>query len=145
LIGLGRQRGGTHAHESGLPDTWWTSWAAASEDGRAQRTFLLVDDGDTWLGMALARDDAPESPSAVINAMWVAPEARGMGGARLLCDACVAWASARGFPEVVLDVARGNTRALHVYEAAGFAIRSEETRIQHGRTLHEYVMARRLS
>jgi RimJ/RimL family protein N-acetyltransferase len=136
--------GGTYAHESELPGSWWDGWAARSQDGQEQRTYVLADDTDAWLGIALARDDRPDSSGAVINAMWVAPEARGRGGARLLCDACVAWARAHGFPEIVLDVVVGNERALRVYEAAGFVIRGETTWHGHGRTLHEYVMARAL-
>ena len=136
--------GGTYEHESGLPDSWWSDWAARSGAGREQRTFVLVDDTDSWLGIALARDDRPDSIGAVINAMWVAPEARGRGGARLLCDACVAWAREHGLPESVLDVVIDNERALRVYAAAGFVIRGETTWHGHGRTLHEYVMARTL-
>jgi ribosomal protein S18 acetylase RimI-like enzyme len=137
--------GATHAHESGLPLRWFEEWAARSGDGSEQRTFVLVDDADAWLGLALARSDEPDSRGAVINAMWVAPGARGMGGARLLCDACVAWATEHGFPEIALDVFVGNDRARRIYEAAGFAIRSEEMRTQHGRTLHDYVMVRPLT
>lgn len=136
--------GGTHTHEDALPQSWWDTWAARSEDGSEQRTFVLADGADAWRGIALARSGEPASRSAAINAMWVAPEARGMGGARLLCDACVAWAREHGFAEIVLDVVVGNDRALRVYEAAGFVIRGETTWHGHGRSLHEYVMARAL-
>lgn len=134
----------TLAHEAGLPETWWDDWAARSEDGGEQRTFVLTDSSDAWLGLALVRSDEPGSRSAVINAMWVAPEARGRDGAGVLCDACAAWAKEQVFPELMLDVVVGNDPALRAYAAAGFAIRGETTWSRHGRTLHEYVMARPL-
>ena len=80
--------GSTYEREIGLPDEWWSTGAAKSADGREQRMFIAVDD-ERWLGMALARDDAG---TAVLNAMWVAPEGRGRGVGTALCDACAAWA-----------------------------------------------------
>jgi len=108
----------TYAGESSLPDEWWTSRAALSEAGEEQRTYVVVDAEDRWLGMALARDDAG---TAVLNAMWVAPEGRGEGAARALCDACAGWAAAHGFDALDVGVFPDNLPARRMYEACGFA------------------------
>jgi RimJ/RimL family protein N-acetyltransferase len=136
--------GATHAGEAARPDAWWQAWAAASEAGREQRTFVLVAEDDPWLGLALVRLDPARPASAVVNAMWVAPGARGRGGSRLLCDACAAWAAARGCDELTLGVVAGNHAARRAYEAAGFAVRGRISRSLGSRTLEELVMRRAL-
>jgi len=105
----------TYERERALPDEWWTSRAALSEAGEAQRMYVATED-ERWLGLALARDD---DGTAVLNAMWVAPEGRGRGAARALCDACAAWARSRGFPYLEVGVFPDN-EARHVYAAVGF-------------------------
>jgi GNAT superfamily N-acetyltransferase len=134
----------THAHEAGLGEVWWQSWADQSDDGTEQRTFVLVDASDAWLGLALVRREELRSATASLNAMWVAPEARGRRGALALCAACADWARAQGMRELTLEVVIGNDSALRAYEAAGFAVRDETTWTGHGRTLHEFLMVRPL-
>jgi GNAT superfamily N-acetyltransferase len=112
----------TYEAELALPDEWWTSRAALSEAGEEQRTYVVTEDDD-WLGMALARDDAG---TAVLNAMWVAPEGRGRGVARTLCDACADWAKAHGFAVLEVGVFGNNAPARRMYAAAGFAPDREE-------------------
>jgi GNAT superfamily N-acetyltransferase len=109
--------GSSHARELAYAEDWWTSRAALSEAGEEQRCFVLVDEEDRWLGMALARDDAGQ---AVLNGMWVAPEARGRGAARQLCDACADWARDRGFPALDVAVFPDNAAAGRLYASAGF-------------------------
>jgi ribosomal protein S18 acetylase RimI-like enzyme len=108
----------TYAREAALEDDWWTSRAALSEEGEQQRMYVAVDAEDRWLGLALARDDAG---TAVLNAMWVAPEGRGQGAARALCDACAGWAAEHGFEALYVGVFPDNAPARRMYEAAGFA------------------------
>ena len=52
--------------------------------------------------------------------MWVAPEGRGQGAARALCDACADWATAHGFAALDVEVFPDNAPARRMYEAAGF-------------------------
>jgi GNAT superfamily N-acetyltransferase len=113
----------TYEREVALPEDWWTSRAALSEDGEQQRLFVLVDEEDRWLGLALARDDAG---TAVLNAMWVAPEARGQGAAKALCDACADWARAHGFDALHVGVFPDNAGARRLYESAGFVSHSRD-------------------
>ncbi len=113
----------TYEREAALEDDWWTSRAALSEAGEKQRMYVVTDDQDRWLGLALARDDAG---TAVLNAMWVAPEGRGQGAATALCDACAGWAKERGFDALHVGVFEDNAPARRMYEAAGFVASGEE-------------------
>ena len=113
----------TYEREVALEDDWWTSRAALSEAGEKQRMYVITDDQDRWLGLALARDDAG---TAVLNAMWVAPEGRGQGAATALCDACAGWAKERGFEALHVGVFEANAPARRMYEAAGFVASGEE-------------------
>jgi RimJ/RimL family protein N-acetyltransferase len=136
--------GSTYAREVDQPAARWEGWAALSEDGTTQRTFVLVGEDDRWLGLALARLDDAEPRSAVLNAMWVEPEARGRRAASVLCDACARWATEHGCHQLTLQVVVDNHAARRAYEAAGFAVCGQSTWSHGGRTLDEFDMARSL-
>jgi ribosomal protein S18 acetylase RimI-like enzyme len=123
--------GSTYAREVGRPPAWWERWAADSDDGRDARTFVAIDAAGRWLGLALVRRDAAEPGTAVLHAMWVAPEARRRGAARALCDACAGWARASGCHMLTLGVAEGNDAALAAYRAAGFPSPARRRRRSH--------------
>ena len=57
---------------------------------------------------------------AVINAMWIAPEIRGRGYGKQLCEACIAWATQHAYPRIYLHAKRDNAAALATYRAVGF-------------------------
>lgn len=135
--------GATPEREEARPAAFWHERAALSESGAEQRTFVLVDADDRWLGLALARAaEAPAERRAVVNAMWVAPEARGRGAGRVLADACAAWAAERGFRSLELAVIAGNEAALRAYRAAGFAETGAGRTLADGR--RELTMVRQL-
>jgi GNAT superfamily N-acetyltransferase len=135
--------GSSHAREHAEPDSFWTDWATASEDGSRQRTFVCVGSDGDWLGMAMVRSES--DVDAVLNAMWVAPGARGLGMASALCDACSDWARARGHIRLNLTVLRANDIARKAYEGAGFALISEFTFTREdGTRLDKLAMARPL-
>jgi RimJ/RimL family protein N-acetyltransferase len=137
--------GSSYARDAAHPQEHWDRWAAESDAGSRQRTFVLVDDEDRWHGLALVRYDADEPGTAVLLGMWVAPEVRGRRLGVLLSDACAAWATQQGLRELTLAVVAGNERALRAYAAAGFVVRGTTTWRQAGRTLDELVMARALT
>jgi RimJ/RimL family protein N-acetyltransferase len=91
------------------------------------------------------RRDADDRSVAFLYAMWVAPEARGGGAARALCDACAAWAAQRGCTTLRLAVFAANPAARRAYAAAGFAVcgRADVT-TPDGRVRDELRMARAL-
>ncbi|MBV9819818.1 MAG: GNAT family N-acetyltransferase [Solirubrobacterales bacterium] len=134
----------TYAREAGRSASWWHAQAQRSEAGLEGRTFVLVDETGRWLGLSSALVD-PHHPGIVrLLGMWVAPQARGRGGAGRLCEACGAWAAERGARELELHVVIGNEPARRAYAAAGFAVRERTTWTAHGRTLQELVMVRTL-
>lgn len=112
--------GATYDGDAARPAQWWEHSAGNTE----QRTYVAVDGADRWLGMALVRPG--DGGTAVINAMWVAPEARRQGAGRALLDACVGWARDRGFGAVVLNVRVTNAVARAAYAAAGFTLWRED-------------------
>lgn len=136
--------GSTYARDAGQPVERWQRWAASSELGTSQRTFVLEADGGRWLGLALVRLDDEKPGSAVLNAMWVAPEARGQRAAALLCDACATWATERDCRQMTLDVVVDNRSARRAYEVAGFIVCGQSTWSRDGRALEELVMSRSL-
>src|SRR4051812_16488826 len=103
--------GATYARDAARPAAFWDDAAAASGAGGSQRTYVGTDDDDTWLALALVRRDDERPDEAVVNAMWVAPAARGRGLGRALCEACLAWAAGRGLPRVRIHVFAGNPAA----------------------------------
>ena len=102
--------GATYESDAARPPSWWEQGAQRSDDGREQRMFVVVDDEDRWLGLALVRADDETPGDAVLNAMWVAPEARGQGASRALCEACAEWASEHGFAHLNAAIVVGNER-----------------------------------
>jgi RimJ/RimL family protein N-acetyltransferase len=136
--------GGTYDGDAAKPASWWEWWAEQSTKGHEQRTFVVVDGEDRWLGIALVRADDDAPGEAVLNAMWVAPEARRHGAARALCDACAAWAAQHAFRALNAAVVVGNDAARRAYEAAGFAFSHATTWTGDGRTLEELILTRAL-
>jgi ribosomal protein S18 acetylase RimI-like enzyme len=61
---------------------------------------------------------------AHIEVLTVSQSARGKGVARSLIQAAEAWARARGYPHITLNVFARNTRAAAVYDKLGY---SQET------------------
>jgi GNAT superfamily N-acetyltransferase len=134
--------GSTHARDCAQTEEWWEQWAARSDDGTTQRTFVLTDDDDRWLGLVLVCIEDARPGSAALTAMWVSPDARGRRGGALLCNACAAWAAERGLATLALTVVIDNDAARRTYEAAGFAICAETTWSREGRSLDVFVMSR---
>ncbi|MDA0184830.1 GNAT family N-acetyltransferase [Solirubrobacter phytolaccae] len=127
--------GATFEGDASRPADWWERGARHSEQG-VQRTFVVVDEEDRWLGMALVRADDESPGDAVINAMWIAPEARRQGMGRALLEACVEWALERRFRAVNLAVRIINAPARAAYASAGFEfVRAERDEHQLKRPL----------
>jgi RimJ/RimL family protein N-acetyltransferase len=77
--------------------------------------------------------------------MWVAPEARGRGALRVLCEAAVAWTRARGLHTLELGVMDTNAGARAAYAAAGFAEQDRQEVRRGGRDLVHVRMTRPVS
>src|SRR5579884_2569028 len=78
--------GTLHADEAALPEQVWHERAAAAAAG-AERTIVVVEDGDRWLAMASGTASAGGASGLTITAgsVWAHPETRGRGlGAALI-------------------------------------------------------------
>lgn len=73
---------------------------------------------------ALERDT--DNARFLMDGIFVAPEARGLGVGTRLIDAIADEAVARGYAEVRLDVIDINTRARKLYERQGFVVVEEQ-------------------
>jgi ribosomal protein S18 acetylase RimI-like enzyme len=135
--------GATYEGDAARPEAWWEMIATLSDAGIEQRTFVFEEAGE-WLGFILIRRDDDHPPDAVINATWVAPQARGRGIATALTRECVGWARERGFPAVGVAVTAGNAAAQRTYEAAGFAPAFTAEWTEGGRTLNLVVLKQTL-
>ena len=74
--------------------------------------------GETLLGYFVAMQGVDEVHLLNIT---VAPEFQGQGWSRVMLDALTLWARGRNAQWLWLEVRVGNTRALHVYAAQGYA------------------------
>lgn len=90
----------------------WRSRLASTESV----TMLASDDGQD-IGLIVG---APYDDDAGLFAMWVAPEARGMGVGHALVKAVVQWAAQLGYTRIFLDVGDSNQAAIALYTRHGF-------------------------
>ena len=90
--------------------------------GSAHTTFWGAFRGPQLCGMVgLVRETRPKSRhKATVVAMYVAPEARGLGAGRRLLRALVDRARDERLASLVLTVTQNNDDAVRLYEAAGF-------------------------
>lgn len=111
------------------PDAFWVTAEeeAATTVGEWRRrlampdaaTFVAVRDGAD-VGLAVGTRHHEHEGDAALQAVWVAPEARGSGAGRALVRAVVAWARAAGYGSVRLDVGDANGPAVRLYARMGF-------------------------
>ena len=97
--------------------------------------FVAEADGDA-IGMA-AIGPSTYTGAAAITSVWVSPEARGKGVGDSLVRALFAWARERGYTQLLLWVADGNTHAEALYKRHGFRrtgdvqqVRADEDRME---------------
>ena len=100
------------------PDEVWKSWTAEAAAGEEKVLFVAEEDG-RLLGVVggFRRLDPTE---AQLVSLWVDPEARGRGVARVLIRAVATWARGRGAETVVLFVQEANAPGRALYLRAGF-------------------------
>lgn len=106
----------TLADEEAFDDALWIARAKSNAEGVATSGVLAIVDG-TPAGVAVGvrKGDLVE-----LNALWVAPEARGRRVGEALVEAVCAWARARGVGCVELEVALTSHAARTLYRKLGF-------------------------
>jgi ribosomal protein S18 acetylase RimI-like enzyme len=104
--------GSTHERESAWSEDDWKARTAALAP------FVVDDEGSGPVGSAGLVFDEPGAPHVV--AVWVAPEARRRGVAKVLLDAVARSARAGGHRALRLHVARDDSPARALYLRLGF-------------------------
>ena len=105
--------GSTYERERARTLAEWRRWLSPAA------TFLLEDPEGPFGIVAGQRDEV--DPSVVwLQAMWVDPSRRALGGADALVGAVLRWAQSEGAAEVRLQVVETNHRARRFYERLGF-------------------------
>jgi GNAT superfamily N-acetyltransferase len=107
--------GSTYEREFAFDEAEWRA--------RAQTSAWFVVRTDHGVSGIVAGRFDPAWPAhcRVLVAMWVAPQARGTGGAMWLIDAVAEWARDDHATELILGVVDDNARARALYEKSGFA------------------------
>ena len=97
-------------------------WASRLEGGCNSGLDLpLIGRVDTTpAGLAWGKVDRSDRTIVHLYQMWVAPEFRGRGIARLLLRTIVAWAASLEARSVHLGVASGKSSAMRLYASEGF-------------------------
>jgi ribosomal protein S18 acetylase RimI-like enzyme len=111
-------------------------WRHAIE-GRA-RFVAELEGRVVGMSAAGASDDVR---AAALTSVWVAPQARGHGVGDSLVLAATAWASAKGYGQIVLWVTDGNHRAEKLYERHGFRRTGSVQQVRAGEEGVEYEMS----
>jgi ribosomal-protein-alanine N-acetyltransferase len=119
-----------------------TNFLDALQSGYQAQVLLA---NETVLGYFVAMQGVDEVHLLNIT---VAPEFQGQGWSRVMLDALTLWARGRSAQWLWLEVRVGNTRAMRVYEAQGYArvgVRKDYYPAGHGKREDAVVMGLRLS
>jgi ribosomal protein S18 acetylase RimI-like enzyme len=133
--------GSTYGEESSHAEPAWRDWVGGRWRGGTAVAFAVRDQMGAVVGTATGAEFEAEPGVGHLYAMWVAPDARGVGVGRTLVDAVVAWARARGCSSLVLSVTETNEGARRFYEACGFADTGERQPLREGCALDGLIFA----
>jgi len=131
--------GSTYEREVVLADDDWRERVAVGATAADQLPLVALVDG-VPAGLSWGRVHDEEPDVAHIYSVWVAPEHRGLGIARLLMEEVIAWARAFGVRVVRLDVTVGNRGAEQLYRGLGFIEVGDTQPMRAGTTLRSQVM-----
>jgi ribosomal protein S18 acetylase RimI-like enzyme len=136
--------GSTYGDESSQTERAWRDWAAGRWRGGTAAVFVGRADDGTPVGTATGAEYEAEPGVAYVYAMWVAPDARGVGAGRALLDAVAEWARSRGCRRLFLSVTESNETARRFYEASGFADTGERRSLREGSETQTLILTKPL-
>jgi GNAT superfamily N-acetyltransferase len=113
-----RAFGSTYERELAFTPDRWRRWATEAATG-AEYVAVAVDDR-RWVAMARGSADTDDPSSAIVTAVYVAPEWRTRGLGRAVSAAVIDWARQLGVDSIRLHVADWNDAARRLYESLGF-------------------------
>jgi predicted GNAT family acetyltransferase len=100
------------------PPGRWTDQAQRNSSGSERATFVAEVDGRF---VATATGAVFDGPSEVVS-VYITPEYRGKGLLEQLIEVIAAWSLEHGRPELFLEVAAQNPRAIAAYARLGFVM-----------------------
>lgn len=116
---------------------------ASTHDPAAERCWIAEVDGER-VGCVFVVRNAEDPTTAQLRCLLVDPKGRGLGVGRRLVDECLAFAKAAGYTRMLLWTNDVLVSARRIYEAAGFALESEERHHSFGHDLIGQVWMRDL-
>lgn len=108
--------GSSYERESEFVETDWQRRLARIDAA----TFVCERDDKVAVGLVTGMIDENSAQIAWLTSMWVDPEARGSGVARLLIDEVISWSLTKNCALIHLDFTEGNGNAERAYEKSGF-------------------------
>jgi RimJ/RimL family protein N-acetyltransferase len=117
--------GETLAQVQARPDEHWQGKAASQEHGGVLTRLLAFTESGELAGAAGGWADETGAPRTFVVGVYIAPAHRGQGLLATLVQRIAEWSIEHGRPELVLEVARENPRAVAAYEKLGFTATGE--------------------
>ena len=108
--------GSTLADEDQFTEEEWRSRLTPDD-----RVTYVAEKAGQDVGLVVCAPFEGQPDTAGLFSMWTAPDARRQGVGCALIQAVIAWAMARGYKQIALDVADANTAAIAAYTKMGFA------------------------
>jgi dihydropteroate synthase len=133
--------GETLAEATAQGDAHWKSHVARRPDA----VRLLAERDAAAVGMAVVAIDPDDRRHAQVFALWVAPEARGLGVANALVQHMLAWARERGSLDVGVRVGERQQAARRLYVRLGFRATGDRSPPRTGGDLPSETLAIRLT
>lgn len=139
--------GSNHARELAFDEETWRRRAGGGDGAVTSACFFGEVDGVVrgLAGGIIEGTDRGEGGAVQLVSMWVMPESRGSGLARLLVEAVCGWAAERGKGRVRLWVTSGNARAAGLYRKCGFSDTGERQMMPERPAVCEVTMERCLT
>ena len=95
---------------------------------------------ESFVGLLSCVIHKPDTSSAHLYQMWVAPEYRGKGVGMALVDRIKSWACQRDVENLVLSVTTINTEAIALYKKLGFYSVGDSEQLRPGSKLKSQTM-----
>lgn len=111
--------GESYADVEAKSASYWESLTKAVTEPQRDALFLVAE-ADTVFGMVYGLRDPERDHAARLGGLWVEPRYRRRGIGRMLIDAVIDWALARGAFRVGLWAPAHGPAALALYRKAGF-------------------------
>jgi ribosomal protein S18 acetylase RimI-like enzyme len=111
--------GESYADVEAKSTSYWESLTKAVTEPQRD-VLILAAEADTVFGMVYGLRDPERDHAARLGGLWVEPRYRRRGIGRMLVDAVIEWALARGSFRVSLWAPAHSPAALALYRKAGF-------------------------